>query len=107
MSTMISNAVIRWTSEFQKLVAKDISAADAMREIARSNPDLHDAFLDALRSIHSNEDAKIDAVTEANRRIAQRMKRGLSRPKAIAAVMREDPDLHAAYLSELGKEREA
>jgi uncharacterized protein YoaH (UPF0181 family) len=103
MSTTATDAVIRWTSEFQKLVGKDISATEAVREIADSNPGLHEAFAEALDSIHVHDGEKIDAVQEANRRIAKRMRRGMSRPKAIAAVMREDPDLHAKYLHELGR----
>ncbi|MBX9652093.1 hypothetical protein K2Y11_00595 [bacterium] len=103
MSTMNSDAVVRWTSEFQMLVGKGLSATNAVCEIADSNPDLHEAFAEALQLIHAGDGEEIDAVQEANRRIAKRMRRGMSRPKAIAAVMREDPDLHAKYLHELGR----
>lgn len=60
MSTMISDAFFHWTAEFQKLVAKELSAADAMREIDRSNPELHDAFIEALQSIHVSDREEID-----------------------------------------------
>ena len=80
-------------------VAAWMAEQNSRLEQAKAKAELPRPGVDALASGKAKVEQAGDPIEAFEGRVSELMAGGKSRPKAIAATVREDPELHAAYIA--------
>lgn len=95
------NATAQFHQAVATLTAAGVDPREAVRAVVRKNPGLHEGLLGEANprdTIAAGTPSGSAAIREWNSRLADKLASGLPRMRAVAAVVKENPDLHRAYL---------
>lgn len=100
----VENAVKAWMGELTKRAdAANTAATEAKAEAEKVKA--QKSGVEPLGSGSSPSTPPSDPVAEWRDAIKEKVAEGLSKGKAVAAVVRENPDLHAAYIEAVNANR--
>lgn len=109
-----ADAIAEFNREVASLEQAGKSKSIAIRTVCETRPDLHSRFLDAVNGRSATRPGRLvqsglvkaeyaegaAAATEWDAAVQDKVRNGMTMPKAIAAVAAEQPALHSAYVAE-------
>lgn len=92
-----------WNAAIQAKLAAGRSRQQAIKQLVREEPELHQAYIAAYnagnrRPLVAQSSAASDPIAAWNAALQAKLAAGRSRQQAIVQLVREEPELHQAYL---------